>query len=805
MTALTITRDGYRDRVLGAWTGKSIGITLGASMRGQLIPGRFNYYSPVPGQPAASAAIDFPLVWLQTLEQTGPDLSPEDLAVAWLQYLDYQHDEFGYAALNLRRGLTPPSSGAHSNWFHNSTGGVMRADFWAMLLPGNPQAAAAYAYHDSKIDHSEEGIWAAMFVAAIGSAAFFIQDPLTLLTIGLAMIPRTCRTARAVKAALSAVQRGASWLESRESVQKEVGSSNITDVAQNMGFLTMGLFYGFGDFGGALCATINCGYDAEITGGALGAILGFQRGRSGLPEAWAAPLGDLVIPGIGLKGVKIPGTLTEVAARTAAIGEAMVASRSPEVSIVEFIPEPVIIEPEPEPDPTIDTTPEVVALSEDNEPAAEQEAALPIQASSPELAALLSPVELDLSEPAVRPLVPESAPTELAPLTPDLVEISPMPPAAIQPPALPETTPSLEPEADGAPQAVAEIPAPQPLSTLVPQAVSQNDLVDSSVQPQRISPTPAVAPVISRDPLSAIAWADSSLVKPLLVTPPHSFVSHAGGIESGIDVMLNMGDTATMAYNTPKTLVFTITNRASEPFSGKIMLLAPLGWQISGPATLGQRQYLAARTGSLRIEYTAHVNEGQGRIDIANALSLRLVPETGGPVLEAEFLILGAACWWTVGPFANYDGEGFDKIYGPEERTGLQESYVGRISNVTRWERHSFPESCMDLEAQFKTSSGVCYGQTNLNSRISREVRLVGNTNSGVKIWLNGVLVVRRMHREPFRPSLGSGPWTADVSLRAGDNPLMVKWVRSSEPYEFSLTISDRLGRGLPDVGNTNW
>ena len=111
----------------------------------------------------------------------------------------------------------------------------------------------------------------------------------------------------------------------------------------------------------------------------------------------------------------------------------------------------------------------------------------------------------------------------------------------------------------------------------------------------------------------------------------------------------------------------------------------------------------------------------------------------------------------------------------------------------------------MDLEAQFKTSSGVCYGQTNLNSRISREVRLVGNTNSGVKIWLNGVLVVRRMHREPFRPSLGSGPWTADVSLRAGDNPLMVKWVRSSEPYEFSLTISDRLGRGLPDVGNTNW
>jgi len=111
----------------------------------------------------------------------------------------------------------------------------------------------------------------------------------------------------------------------------------------------------------------------------------------------------------------------------------------------------------------------------------------------------------------------------------------------------------------------------------------------------------------------------------------------------------------------------------------------------------------------------------------------------------------------------------------------------------------------MDLEGVFKNSSGVCYGQTNLRSRIAREARIVANTNSGVKIWLNGVLIVRRMHRETFRPTLGGGPWSADVTLRAGDNPLMVKWVRGSEPYEFSLTVSDRLGRGLPDVGNTSF
>ena len=189
MAALTMTVETYRDKVLGAWQGKSAGVTLGAAQRGQLAPGRNNFYSPVPGQPAASVALDFPLVWLHTLEETGPDVVPEDLAVAWLEHLDYSQDEFGYAALNLRRGLPPPASGAHSNWFRHATGGVMRADFWAMLAPGAPQIAAAYAYHDAKLDHSEEGVWAAMFLAAVGSAAFFLSDPIILLTIGLAMMP----------------------------------------------------------------------------------------------------------------------------------------------------------------------------------------------------------------------------------------------------------------------------------------------------------------------------------------------------------------------------------------------------------------------------------------------------------------------------------------------------------------------------------------------------------------------------------------------------------------------------------------
>ena len=195
MAALTLATEVYRDKVLGGWTGKSAGVTLGQGVRGQLTPAFFNFYNPVPGQPVPSVALDFPAAWLGALEQAGAGIDSEVLRQVWLEKLDYVQDEYGYAALNMRRGLPSPACGAHSNWFRHGTGAVMRADLWAMVAPGNPQAAAALAYHDAVLDHSEEGVWAAMFLAAVCSAAFFLQDLLPMLTIGLAMIPRTCRTA----------------------------------------------------------------------------------------------------------------------------------------------------------------------------------------------------------------------------------------------------------------------------------------------------------------------------------------------------------------------------------------------------------------------------------------------------------------------------------------------------------------------------------------------------------------------------------------------------------------------------------
>ena len=585
MPALTLTVESYRDRIMGGWLGKSVGVTLGTSMRGQLVPGRFNYYSPVPGQPAASPAIDFPVIWLAALEQSGPDLLPEDLAAAWLEHLDYNQDEFGYAALNLRRGLPPPSSGAHANWFKTSMGCVMRADLWAMVAPGNPQAAAAYAYHDSKLDHSEDGIWAAMFLAAVGSAAFFLNDPLTLLTIGLAMIPRTCRTARGIKAALAAVQRGAAWLEARESVQHEVGNKNWSDAAQNMGFFTIGLFYGNRDFGSSMCAATNCGYDAEATGGALGAVLGIQRGGSGLPENWTRPIGELVIPGVGVRSVAAPQTITELAERTAVVGRRIAEARCPEIGIVDEVAEPVL--PSVDPPALADSDSAGSPAAPESAAAASADSQTSVTAPAP-----LVPEPADPNEPSVRPLIPEF----IEPPAPNSqVEFDPVPsqsaarddsgePAAVSAQEVVTTNAGAETGGGGGSE----------IASLTPQAVDREAPQLLTPDPQQVGPATATGVPLTPDPVSAVAWADSSLVKPLLVTPANAFFAKAGDI----DVVMNAGESPTIAYNVVRTLTFTLTNRGAEPFSGRVSLLAPLGWQqVAGTAGPGSTPVPCRRHG----------------------------------------------------------------------------------------------------------------------------------------------------------------------------------------------------------------
>ena len=773
MAELTITREIYKDKVLGGWLGKCAGITLGYGVRGRLQPANLRYYNPVPGQAASSPGFDFSLVSLSVFEEYGADIKPEHIAAAWEKHLSYYDEEYGYSRFNRARGLTSPACGAWSNWFHNSSAAVMRADFWSLIIPGSPQKAASFAYHDACLDHSEEGVWAAMFLAAMGSAAFFITDILSLLTIGLVMMPRTCRTARAVKAAISGAHEGRSWLETREMTLKEAGNSNFSDAAQNMGFVAIGLLYGRA-FGEILCAGVNCGYDTVAVGSALGVVLGIRYGEEALPKEWTRPLGQVVIPGAGLKDFSTPADYTELAERTVIQGQRAASVLNPHLEIT-----------------ANNQTGQVPATSQAitaSIPTASAEEApdfppIPNLQQEEELTEKSAAAQITAESPTTNLLITETGSAELEAHIGSVIPVSreaqenslPSPDAAGNEQEISSSESSQEDEK-------AQIPSSVP-------PLEENVQIDNSSLTQHI------------DPSRAIAWADNSDVKRLLVTPSYSFSSTLGEMQ----IMVDAGESLAAAYGERKTVRVTVRNPGSVSFIGRIKITPPLGWQVMEPSSYGTRQVVAAGGGIFTADYGLMAAEKNAKIQGVNTLSVLLIPEQGDKILESNFSLIGSSCWWTTGPFPNYEEEGFDRAYPPEQNPDIFQLYISRTLQSIRWERRTFPELTLDLEPLFAGSSGVCYGQTILSSPAQRGARITANTNHGVKMWINGSLVLSRNDRQPFWPQPGSGPWAADVILSQGENQVLIKWVRGSDPYAFSLTVSDRDGRLLPDVCNTSW
>ena len=67
-----INKDIYRDKVLGCWTGKNIGGTLGAPMEGQREIFDVSFYTQdLQGNPAPNDDLDLQLVWLKAIEENG--------------------------------------------------------------------------------------------------------------------------------------------------------------------------------------------------------------------------------------------------------------------------------------------------------------------------------------------------------------------------------------------------------------------------------------------------------------------------------------------------------------------------------------------------------------------------------------------------------------------------------------------------------------------------------------------------------------------------------------------------------------
>lgn len=309
---MRFNRDEYRAKVLGCWMGKNIGGTLGAPMEWRRQVNDVSFYvQHLGGEPLPNDDLDIQLLWLTALEERGVDIDAHTLAEYWLLYVTPHWAEYGLAKANLRAGLAPPLSGSVNNPYQHSCGAFIRSEIWACIAPGHPRIAAYFGYQDGILDHGDgEGTYAAVFCAALESAAFVVTDIDALLEIALSYIPDHCGVAKAVACVRECYAADKTWREAREALLTDfrggsawfpISEEDLAkgydkgvvgwDAPSNIGIIVTGLLYGEGDFARTLCTAVNCGEDTDCTAATVGALFGIMHSIDAIPNEWIEPIG----------------------------------------------------------------------------------------------------------------------------------------------------------------------------------------------------------------------------------------------------------------------------------------------------------------------------------------------------------------------------------------------------------------------------------------------------------------------------------------------------------------------------------
>ena len=306
-----LTFEEYKKRLHGCFIGKTVGGTLGMRYEGDVNFHEVTYYDPVPTEMVANDDLDLQVVNLEILLHKGLPISRYHLGDNWrLHVADSNPDEYGVAASNHRLGINAPVSGIYRNKFTAGMGGAIRSELWACLAPANPTLAAMFAKEDACTDHSDDGLYAEMFLAAMESQAFVEKDIRKLVDIGLSFVAPESRLYGAFSDVLRVYDATKDIMQVRETILKNYFSNNWTDVIINLAFILLSLISCEGSFDKAICTASSLGYDTDCTAATVGAIMGIMAPDS-IDEKWTKPIGDALVISANVVNMHSDKTLGE--------------------------------------------------------------------------------------------------------------------------------------------------------------------------------------------------------------------------------------------------------------------------------------------------------------------------------------------------------------------------------------------------------------------------------------------------------------------------------------------------------------
>ena len=330
------------DRVSGAWLGRAVGCVLGKPV--EKIPragieeilrsqGRWpldRWFTEVGLDPAVAARwpwntksrptsleenidgtpedddLNYTLLALKILEQHGADFSPEDVATAWLLDLPagrtFTAERVAYR--NLLDGYVPPETARVRNPFREWIGAQIRTDLYGWVNPGNALRAAEWAWRDASVSHTRNGIYGAMYAAALGAYAVVADRIEDVLDAATSVVPATSRLAQSIALGRDLAADGVEPTAAYARLEAEYANLHWVHTLNNAALLTFGLAAGRGDFDKTICLTVMGGWDTDSCGATAGAVAGALSGPAAIAKRWSAPLRNRLTTSIpGLDGL----------------------------------------------------------------------------------------------------------------------------------------------------------------------------------------------------------------------------------------------------------------------------------------------------------------------------------------------------------------------------------------------------------------------------------------------------------------------------------------------------------------------
>lgn len=300
-------RGDLADRARGSLLGLAVGDALGApaeNLRPSEIRRRWGRIEGfVSDDPAGTDDTEYAIFSGLLLARHGSALTVTHVERAWhLWIADLDEGPFRGAGFsergtleNLRRGLAAPISAQHRHAW--SDGLAMRAAPFGVFAAGRPDEAARLVAVDGRVSHDGEGIYGGQAVAAGVAAAMTGAGVTSVIAAALSVVPMDSWTARSLRRAVAAAQRG---YPDRLTMERAVRSAVViggypwTDLAPEAVGLAFGAFAAaHGDFRTAVLTAVNMGRDADTTAAVAGALAGALNGESAIPRRWGNAIGPV--------------------------------------------------------------------------------------------------------------------------------------------------------------------------------------------------------------------------------------------------------------------------------------------------------------------------------------------------------------------------------------------------------------------------------------------------------------------------------------------------------------------------------